>query len=187
MIKLCCRVCTMNIVLKKDKDIRKGKGRRSRRSGEEFIQFLVALAVLHWTIWIIGWIAPGWFERKGCFHPILQKRYRQNSLCGKELNQFCPQNSSDDLCLLFSVFCLYPSSMNRTNDQLVYIKAMYKGWEQGGIKIIYGSKPMCTARKISIKKVNYLNLMMVYYYHLPFNKRLFPMFLNLGIFQLCFF
>ena len=40
----------MNIVLKKDKDIRKGKGRRSRRSGEEFIQFLVALAVLHWTI-----------------------------------------------------------------------------------------------------------------------------------------
>ena len=31
-----------------------------------------------------------------------------NSSCGKELNKFCPPNSSDDLCLLF---CLYPSSM----------------------------------------------------------------------------
>ena len=31
-----------------------------------------------------------------------------NSKCSKELNQFCPPNSSNDLCLLF---CLYPSSM----------------------------------------------------------------------------
>ena len=30
--------------------------------GEEFIQFLASLAVLHWKIWIRGWIAPGWFE-----------------------------------------------------------------------------------------------------------------------------
>ena len=46
---------------------------------EEFIQFLAALAVLPWTIWFKGWIAPGWFERKGWFHPILQNRPRQNS------------------------------------------------------------------------------------------------------------
>ena len=26
--------------------------------------FLAALAVLHWTILIIGWIAPGWFEKR---------------------------------------------------------------------------------------------------------------------------
>ena len=37
------------------------------------------LAVLHWTIWIIGWIAPGWFERKGWIHPILQNRPSQNN------------------------------------------------------------------------------------------------------------
>ena len=35
-------------------------------------------------------------------------RAEYSSLGGKELNQFCPPNSSDDLCLLF---CLYPSSM----------------------------------------------------------------------------
>ena len=34
---------------------------------EEFNQFLATLAVLHWTIWIIGWIAPGYFERRGWF------------------------------------------------------------------------------------------------------------------------
>ena len=32
--------------------------------GAEFIQFLVALAVLYWTDWRIGIIAPGWFEEK---------------------------------------------------------------------------------------------------------------------------
>ena len=64
---------------------------------------------------------------------------------------------------------------------------MYRGWGQGGIKIIYGLKPMCTTRKISIKKVNYQNLMIVYYYHLPFNERFFPKFLNLLVFQLYFF
>ena len=41
-------------------------------------------------------------------HPILQIVLVQNSLCGKEINQFCPLSSSDDLCLLFF---LYPSSM----------------------------------------------------------------------------
>ena len=35
--------------------------------GKELIQFLAALAVLHCTIWIIGWIAPGWVETKDEF------------------------------------------------------------------------------------------------------------------------
>ena len=30
----------------------------------------------------------------------------QNSLCGKELNEFCPLSSSDDLCLFFVFFLL---------------------------------------------------------------------------------
>ena len=29
---------------------------------EEFIQFLSAIAVMHWTLWIMEWIAPGWFQ-----------------------------------------------------------------------------------------------------------------------------
>ena len=36
------------------------------------------------------------------YHP------RGKQLAGKELNKFCPPNSSDDLCLLF---CIYPFSM----------------------------------------------------------------------------
>ena len=38
-------------------------------------------------------------------HPFLQTILVENSQCGKDLNQFRPPNSSDDLCLLF---CLYP-------------------------------------------------------------------------------
>ena len=30
--------------------------------GKNFNQLLTALAVLHRMIWLIGWIAPGWFE-----------------------------------------------------------------------------------------------------------------------------
>ena len=47
--------------------------------GEEFIKFLAALAVLFERFWIIGWIAPGWFERKGWINPIVQNHSRQNS------------------------------------------------------------------------------------------------------------
>ena len=41
-------------------------------------------------------------------HPILQIILALNLQCGKALNQFCPPNNSDDLCLLF---CINPSSM----------------------------------------------------------------------------
>ena len=72
--------------------------------GEEFIQFLAVLAVGRFLI--IGWIAPGWFERKGLIHPFLQIVLKQNS--SKEFNKFFPPNGNDDLWLFI---CLYPSSM----------------------------------------------------------------------------
>ena len=43
----------------------------------------------------------------GTIHTIRQIVLVQNSQCGKELNQFCPPNSSDVLCLFF---CISPSS-----------------------------------------------------------------------------
>ena len=76
--------------------------------GTAFIQLIVALTR---TILIFGWIAPGWFERKGWIHPILQIVLVQNIYHRKEMNKFCPPNSSDDLCLFF---CIYPSSMLET-------------------------------------------------------------------------
>ena len=42
-------------------------------SGGRIYSILAALAVLHWTNWITGWIAPGWFERKGWIHYILKR------------------------------------------------------------------------------------------------------------------
>ena len=45
----------------------------------------------------------------GEIHPFLYIILLQKSCRGNELNNFCPKNSSDDLCLLF---CLNPSSMH---------------------------------------------------------------------------
>ena len=49
-------------------------------------------------------------NQPGAIHPILPFVLVQNWLRGKELNKFCPPNSSDDPCFLSSVF--YPSSMH---------------------------------------------------------------------------
>ena len=43
----------------------------------------------------------------GAIHPFLHSILVQNSQRVKELNKFCPPNSSDDLCLFF---CINPSS-----------------------------------------------------------------------------
>ena len=45
-------------------------------------------------------------------HAMLLIVLVQSSQRGKELNQFCPPSSSDDLCLLF---CIYPSYFHRQN------------------------------------------------------------------------
>ena len=45
--------------------------------------------------------APRGFEEKDEFIIFFKIVRVQNSQCGKELNKFCPPNSSDDLCLLF--------------------------------------------------------------------------------------
>ena len=62
--------------------------------GEESIQFLAVLAVLHWTIWIIGWIAPVWFERKGWIHHILHNRPRQNSSAARNWINASPKTEA---------------------------------------------------------------------------------------------
>ena len=77
--------------------------------GAELIKFLAALAVLQRTIWI-NWM--------NCTRKIWNKRmnssYSSKSSLGKiasaarNLINFAPPNSSDDLCLFF---CMYPSSM----------------------------------------------------------------------------
>ena len=51
----------------------------------------------------------------GAIHPILQIVLVQNGQRSKEFNNFCPPNSSDDLCLFF---CLYPSSKLETDWQV---------------------------------------------------------------------
>ena len=51
--------------------------------GEEFIQFLAVLAVLHRVILnnTVGWIASWWFERKGWIHSILHNRPIGKTAC----------------------------------------------------------------------------------------------------------
>ena len=68
---------------------RKGKVRRVFLRGRIYNKFLAAPAVLHWTIWRIGWIAPGWW-------------------CAAKNWIILPTNRNDNLCLFF---CLYPFSM----------------------------------------------------------------------------
>ena len=89
-------------VLKKDKYRRKAKGRRCCLGEQKLFSSLPPQLLFNRTIWRIGWI-----------HPFLQIILMQfilffkSSLC-KELNKFCPSNSSDDIC---PFFCIYPSSM----------------------------------------------------------------------------
>ena len=72
----------------------------------KLIKFLSELAVLHWTIWIRGWIAPGWFKIKGWIDPILQNRPRKNSYsAARNLRNSSPQTA--EMTFVFSsVFIL---------------------------------------------------------------------------------
>ena len=98
--------------------------------GTEFIQFLAALAILHQEgfeqqeefilflhiilVQVILFFISSWCKSSfSSYHPGAIKSFSSyhpvhNSLRGKELNNFCPLNSSDDLCLLF---CINPSSV----------------------------------------------------------------------------
>ena len=58
-----------------------------------------------WMIEGVGWNAPGRPGRIGWNHSILPIVLVQNSWHGKELKQFFPTSSSDDLCL---PFCINP-------------------------------------------------------------------------------
>ena len=78
-------------------------------------EFLATLAVLHWTIWIIGWFATGWFERNDEFILFFKIVLGKIASAARNfINQLCPPNKSDDLCLFF---CFYPSSIDYINIQ----------------------------------------------------------------------
>ena len=77
--------------------------------GTKCVQFLAALDILPRTI--INKRMNSSFSFKSSWYissyssnrPTAKQLYR-----GKELDKFCPANSSDDLCLLF---CIYPASI----------------------------------------------------------------------------
>ena len=75
--------------------------------GEEFINFLDALAVLSWIILNNRMNCTRKIWKKGWIHPIIKNRSRQNSESGKEFNTFFFPNRCDDLWLYF---CVNPSS-----------------------------------------------------------------------------
>ena len=76
--------------------------------GTEFIQFLAALAVFQQDDFYSKNRMNSYFSSNypGEIHPILQFVLAQNRERGKELNKFCPLNSSKDLCLFFCIFLL---------------------------------------------------------------------------------
>ena len=78
--------------------------------GTEFIQCLAALAILPRTILKNRIHSSFSSYHPSAINPILYivTVLVQNSMCGKELNKFCPSNNSNNLCLFF---CIYPSSM----------------------------------------------------------------------------
>ena len=100
-----------SLAQKKDKDRRKGKGRRfCLGRGEEFIIFLNVPAVFSRTIlknWMHSsfYFKSSWYNSSDYYKSSQAKQLQR----GKELNnKFFPPNRSDDLCLFFY---LYQSSM----------------------------------------------------------------------------
>ena len=77
--------------------------------GTEFIQFVATLTILPWTILENKMNPSVSFQSSWCNSSYSQNCPSAQQLqCGKELNKFCPPNTSYNLCLFF---CLYPSSM----------------------------------------------------------------------------
>ena len=97
--------------------------------GTEFIQFLAALALCTRTILTNRMNSFFYSNNPGAIHPILQFFLVQNCLCGKELNKFCPLNTSGDICLFF---CIYPPSIPSCI-----------GMGGGRRKFVYGIRPIC--------------------------------------------
>ena len=80
--------------------------------GAKFIQLLAALAILHQEKFkeqddFILFLISSWCNSSfssyhpGQIHPFLFIILVQTASTVKELDKFCPSNSSDDLCLLF--------------------------------------------------------------------------------------
>ena len=67
----------------------------------------------------MNWTRIIW--RKGWIHPFLQMVLLQSSYRGKELNKFCPPDSSDDVCLFFCITPLLWTSL--------YVYRLLKLWK----------------------------------------------------------
>ena len=77
--------------------------------GQTFFEFLAALAILHKDDLKNRMNSSFSSYHPGAINPFLPVILVQNRQRGKELNKFCPPNSSDDLYLFF---CINPSSMD---------------------------------------------------------------------------
>ena len=113
----------------------------------EFIQFLAALSVLLWTIWIKGWITPWWYKRKGWIHPNLQERPRQNCYRGKR---------SDDLSLFV---CLYPSSMETMVRAKVRIRQQYRTFGFELLQAFYSGQSFCN---FCVRSIHFFKTQLLY-------------------------
>ena len=97
--------CNLDTI-EEDQDRRKGQG---LVWGAEFIQFLVAFAVLHWTIWIIGCARMIWKKRMN--KPTLQIILRKIAcLARKLINSAPPQQRRPLPLLLWDYSCTLGSS-----------------------------------------------------------------------------
>ena len=88
---------------KKDKYRRKGKGRRFCVGGRIYL-------IPSCDDFENRMNSSFYFKSSWCNSSYNSNRLVQNSQRGQELNQFCPPNRSDDICLFFGI---YPSFMQR--------------------------------------------------------------------------
>ena len=77
--------------------------------GEEFIQFLAALAISSW-LWRKGLIHPFLLTNPGAIHPIIQIVQCKTASAARNWIKLFPPNRSDDLCLFFVFFLLLCST-----------------------------------------------------------------------------
>ena len=84
----------------------KAKVRAAALRGTKLSQLLAALAILHQDDLKKGMNSSYSSYCSSAIHPIHQIVLVQNSWSGKEMHQFCPTSSSDDLCILFCTFIL---------------------------------------------------------------------------------
>ena len=107
--------------------------------GQNGFNFLLPSLCSTRTSWRIGWFAPYSSTRPGANQLILQIVLLLNSSRIKELNQFSPPRSCDNLFLLF---CINPSSMPYSHDCLQIMLALVQYW-MGQQQLLPRQKQAC--------------------------------------------